>query len=134
MVEQNARLQEALEQIQNDERLTADLPDESARVVLAWLEGEIRAASSLDETAFAARVQELRRGVKQVARAHAEDPQALIAAAKTAAVTPIAGSTKAAPPAGSTMMSTSTTSAAEPRPRPWARLLGRIRRRRRGWS
>lgn len=111
MAEHDGRLLDALEQIQNDERLTSDLTDGAARVVLAWLEDEVRAASSADEATLAARVEALRRAVKQVARAHADDPQALIAAAKAAAggdPTP------------------------KPRSRRWTRRAGRTRRPRRG--
>ena len=111
MTEHNGRLLEALEQLQNDERLTSDLTDGAARVVLAWLEDEVRAANSGDEATFAARVEALRRAVKQVARAHADDPQALIGAAKAAA-------------GGLT--------APKPRKRPWPRRPRRTRGRRRG--
>ncbi len=143
MAEHDGRLLEALEQLQNDERLTSDLTDEGARVVLAWLEDEIRAANTADERTFRARVQALRVGVKQVARAHADDPQALIAAAKAAALgimsdRPAPGasggvSTAASPrPAvetASSPASMSQLSDPNPRKRPWTRRPRRMRRR-----
>jgi hypothetical protein len=111
MAEHDGRLLDALEQIQNDERLTSDLTDGAARVVLAWLEDEVRAANSTDEATFAARVQALRRAVKQVARAYADDPQALIAAAKAA---------------------TGGLTTPKPRKRPWTRRPRHTQGRRRG--
>ena len=111
MAEHDGRLLEALEQLQNDERLTSDLTDGAARVVLAWLEDEVRAANSADEVTFARRVEALRHAVKQVARAHADDPQALIAAAKAA----VGGDPTP-----------------KPRKRPWTRRPRHTRRRRRG--
>ena len=132
------RLTTALEQLHDDERLTADLTDESAEVVFSWLENELRAAGKQDDARFAARVRDLRRGVKAAARRHADDPRALIAAAQSIASGMAAGlDDPSATPAG---MRASPVSAAEPpssrRSRKWQALSSRgpRRRRRRGWT
>ena len=75
-------LQLVLQQLHDDESLTADLTDPSAEAVFTWLEDELRAADSLDDRQLAVRAAQLRRAVKQAARRHADDPAALIQQAK----------------------------------------------------
>lgn len=75
-----ARLLSALEQIQSDESLTANLIDSSAEIVYRLLETELEAAADLDDDAFAERVATLRRAAKAAARTRGDSPPALLAA------------------------------------------------------
>ena len=75
-----ARLLRALEQIQSDESLTANLTDSSAETVYRLLETELEAAADLDDDAFAERVATLRRAAKAAARTRGDSPPALLAA------------------------------------------------------
>ena len=74
------RLRHALEQLQSDESLTANLTDSNAETVYRLLETELEAAADLDDAAFAARVAVLRRATKAAARAHSDSLPALLAA------------------------------------------------------
>ncbi len=74
------RLRPALEQLQADESLTANLTDSSAERVYRLLQTELEAAADLDDEAFAARVAVLRRATKAAARAHSDSLPALLAA------------------------------------------------------
>src|SRR3712207_207610 len=76
------RLARALERLQEDESLTADLQDTSAAAVRQGLEEERRGESTQDEGPFPSRVGALRRAVKEAARDYAEDPDPLIAEAR----------------------------------------------------
>ena len=144
MAEQtDQRLAAALEQLHQDERLTAELTDADAEAVLAWLEDELRSARDLNDMQFDARLAILRRGVKQAAREFAGDPHGLIAAAKTNADAPaavaagIVGHPVPSAP-GPSPIATNTAVAGPVEPevrRGWRKLVFRSRRRkRRGWS
>ena len=79
MTDTDERIQRALDHLREDETLTTNLDDGSAKAVFAWLEPELRQAPVGDEQGFEERIAGLRRAIKQAARRYDGDSRALLA-------------------------------------------------------